>query len=316
MFNFSSSTSRRDAYEWAQQRYNAWTPATADSSLNYAIFDIGPGTRMESEEAAAVVLLLSQAGAHTSGSTLEFIVIDNPSTFGFFMLAQVTGVNPAHRGNPLSYWRFEFIRPRNARERAQREQQREDRFEGLEVQEPFDIQERREAQARRMIALERQFRENLALERAMREDIRDNHQPNANNIAAPQQPQPRRLVDFDQLDQLDQFNQLDQHHVETTLARQQEADRQQQADLQQETDRLDRRAREMFRQRREAAEADQAENEIIVGDRVFRRARRDSRVSPPPRRRQLFAEQSLEPWAPTPEDNHLPNAGRDFWDEF
>lgn len=62
VFNLSSETARRDAYQWAQERYNVWTRTTAGHLMNYAIFDVGPGTPEEREKTTKILDILSIAG--------------------------------------------------------------------------------------------------------------------------------------------------------------------------------------------------------------------------------------------------------------
>jgi hypothetical protein len=130
VFNLASDTARRDAYEWAQQQYNAWSPTRAEHPMNFGIFDIGPGSLEDREDAAELMNILTEFGHEATGGQIEFTVIESP--LSQYLLAQVTGrgtelddrfpgTGHSRRENPLSNLMFEFLRPRNARETAQRE---------------------------------------------------------------------------------------------------------------------------------------------------------------------------------------------------
>lgn len=129
VFNLASESARRDAYEWAQQRHDAWTPATADHPVNLAIFDIGPGALEDRVQASELLALLTDSGEEVTQNQIESTSIGSES--GVFLLAHVTGFRHEltnrmprtrrHRENPLSNLRFEFIRPQNRDEIAQQQ---------------------------------------------------------------------------------------------------------------------------------------------------------------------------------------------------
>lgn len=131
VFNLSSASARRDAYEWAQQAYHAWTPATAENPITYAIFDVGPGALEDRVQAREMVDNLTMLGYVATGGCLELFVVE--SLLGLYLLAQITGLHnhldaymarTGRQANSLSNLRFEFIRPQNGREIMQREAMR------------------------------------------------------------------------------------------------------------------------------------------------------------------------------------------------
>ena len=285
VFNLSSETARRDAYQWVQERYNLWTPTTAGHFMNYAIFDVGPGTPEDREDAAEVLDILSIAGEEATGGQVEFITIESP--FGQFMLAQVTGRGleledrfPGYphprRENPLSNLMFEFICPQDARQRAQREELRRDM--GLI---------REGAQAEQGLA-------DLNLERAIFADAHINPVPRADRIF-----QNTRL-NWDQEDDPEEIPAHLANHVDNGLGDRLTIEHltiprlRAHEEMEQEADRVDQRSREMFQTRRNAVQVAHAQDETITGwDFAPARAGVNGRGL----RRSPFAEQSLEPWA-------------------
>lgn len=260
VFNLASDTARRGAYEWAQERYNAYLPTTAEHAQNFAIFDFGPGSLEDREDAAEVMNILTEFGPEATGGQIEFTVIESPLIQ--YLLVQVTGRGTAlddrfpgtghsRRENPLSNLMFEFLRPRNAREAAQREAIRQQMGWFRDPPQPGNMGN---------------GGVDLALERAMLADI----QTNANT----------RVAESAVADAL---------ALTTARFRSQE-------EMELEAARVDQRIREMFRVRR-GMFGPEAEDETIVGwnfvpARLGEGIPRESRP-----RRSPFAEQSLEPWA-------------------
>ena len=128
VFNVSNVAARQEAYEWAQQRYSAWSPARANHMLNYAIFDVGPGSLDDRVAASALLEVLDTFGEESTLGQLEFTDIEAPE-FRYFLI-QVTGAGialdgtePRRRATPLSNIRFAFIQPQNARDRALQQEQ-------------------------------------------------------------------------------------------------------------------------------------------------------------------------------------------------
>jgi hypothetical protein len=277
VFNLASDTARQAAYDWAQQRYNAWLPTTADHPLNFAIFDIGPGTPEDREEAAEVLDILTFSGHNATGGQVEFTVIESP--FSQYLLAQVTGAGLAlddrfpgtghsRRENPLSNLMFEFIRPQNAREVAQREELRWDLGWIHQDPQPEHLQDDHPD-----LAVQHAIRANIERMMRMLMLAQGEDEPEVRDRPASETSteEDERII------------------AELTLPRlrtREEMDR--------EADLLDQRAREMFLNPRDAVQAAQAEDETITGwDFVPARA---GEVVPRPRRRAPFAEQELEPW--------------------
>lgn len=284
VFNLSSETARRDAYQWAQERYNVWTPTTAGHLMNYAILDVGPGTPEDREDAAELLDILSITGEEATGGQIEFTTIESP--FGQFMLAQVTGRGleledrfPGHphprRENPLSNLMFEFIRPQGARERTQREELRQDMGifrEGPQLQQgPAD----------------------LDLDHAILADARINPVPRANRTIQ------NIVQNWDQEDDPEEVPAHLANHVDNGLEDRLTIERltilrlRAHEEMEQEADRVDQRSREMFQTRRDAVQTAHAQDETITGwDFAPARAGVNGRGL----RRSPFAEQSLEPW--------------------
>ena len=264
VFNLASESARRDAYEWAQQRYDAWTPATADHPLNFAIFDIGPGALEDRVQASELLVLLADSGEEVTQNQMEFTSIRSES--GVFLLAQVTGFRHElanrrprtrhHRENPLSNLRFEFIRPQNRNEIAQQEFTRQDigwRVEPLQRHVHFDLDEQ-----------------------AVLADIEEMHQNRMPRVEiAAQNQQNERRLRMDLVDGLRRMTPEERQRQDEGIARVR---------------------REMRQERRAqaAALAAEADNETITGrDDMPARAEENA----PRHRRSPFSEQSLEPWA-------------------
>lgn len=240
VFNLSSDSARRGAYEWAQQAYNAWTPATQEHPINYAIFDIGPGTLEDRVQAQDLLDNLTMSGTEATGNRIEFLVVESP--FGLYVLGKITGFGhgldsrisrTGRLDNPLSNLVFEFIRPQNGRETAQRELIRQNigwREERPQPHVDFD----------------------LDLEQAMLADIEEMHQNRLPRVEAAAQDQ----------------EDARRHRMELVdgLVRMTPEERQRQ------DGRIDRRRREMAQERRAqaAALAAEAEIEAIFGPSTLR----------------------------------------------
>ena len=294
VFNLSSASARRDAYEWAQNAYSAWTPATAENPINYAIFDVGPGALEDRVQAKEMLDNLTVLGHEATGGCLEFSVVS--SVFGIYLLAHITGLHnhlDRHmariglQANPLWSLRFEFIRPQNDREIMQRQVMRVEY--GWHGEAP-----------------QRQVHIDPDLEQALLAEVEDLRQVRMLDVevaAEAQLDETRRRMDL--IDGL----------VRLTLE-----------ERQQQNEGFGRRLRELAREPRaqEAAFSAEAENEAIAAQDI---APARAEEAAPRHRRSPSAEQSLEPWVQpwdeltrampdsqvpqsTPEDS--PNAGRDF----
>lgn len=107
VFNLSNENARQAAYEWAHQRRRAWTPANDNTALNYAIFDVGPGSLDDRFRASDLMNLLGNRGDFWG--EMDFEAISTP--FSESLLVKVTGWGLAHsepvngrlpeRNNPL-----------------------------------------------------------------------------------------------------------------------------------------------------------------------------------------------------------------------
>jgi hypothetical protein len=177
VFNVASQTGRRDAFEWAQQRSNAWSRARRTHRLNSAIFDIGPGTAADRQEAAELLDLLTSGGENLTDGQMEFTVVRSENST--FLLARViaagAALEPRTRGrgaprreNPLAKLRLGFSQPKNVAEVAREEEQMQD-VAKLDQQPP---------QSERMT----DERDDTALELALLADAVLNHMP---RLAAP-----------------------------------------------------------------------------------------------------------------------------------
>jgi hypothetical protein len=278
VFNLASDAARQAAYDWAHERYNAWLPTTADHPMNFAIFDIGPGTPEDREEAAAVLDILTFSGRHATGGQVEFTVIESP--FSQYLLAQVTGAGLAlddrlpgtghsRRENPLSNLMFEFIRPQNAGEAAQRVVVRQNLgWIGQDAQPEHVQDDDRELEIQRNAQenIRRMMRTLMLAEGEDEPEVRD--RPASETSAE----EDARII------------------AELTLPRLRTVE-----EREREADRLNLRLREMFLGPHEAVQAAQAEDETITGW-DFAPARVVEAIPERRRRRAPFAEQELEPW--------------------
>jgi len=263
VFNLSSASARREAYEWAQQAYYAWTPETAENPINYAIFDVGPGTLEDRVQAREMLDSLTMLGFDATGGCLEFFVVESP--LGLYLIAQITGLHDhleaymARTGrqvNPLSNLRFEFIRPQNGNEFLQRD--------AMRVEYGW-----RDHHPQRQVQFDPDF------ERGVLADIQEmqqNRPPGVEDAADARQEERRRRMDL-----VDGLRRLTPE------------------ERQRQDEGIDPRLLEIGQERlaRAAARAAEREDETIAGrDIVPPRAEEAA----PRHRRSPFAEQSLEPW--------------------
>ena len=258
VFNLASDTARRGAYEWAQERYNAWVPTRAEHPMMFAIFDVGPGSLQDREDAAELMDILTEFGHEATGGQIEFTEIESP--LSQYLLAQVTGrgtelddrfpgTGHSRRENPLSNLMFEFLHPRNARETAQREEIRQEMGWFRDPPQPGHVGNEGA---------------DVALERALLADI----ELNANT----------RLAEDAIVDAL----------VLRLRTEEQRAT---------EAARVDQRAREMFRVRQGMWGREAEDDETIVSLNFVPARPGEVVPREPGPRRSPFAEQSLEPWA-------------------